>query len=133
MSVYVDTSALYAMLDGDDANHAQARVTWIELPARREELIYTNYVLVETFALVQRRLGMEAVRTLQEDLIPILRIEWVDETRHLAGVNALLSASRRQISLVDCVSFEAMRRLGLKMALAFDRHFGEQGFGLLPC
>jgi len=48
-----------------------------------------------------------------------------------AGVAALLTAGRRQLSLVDCVSFLTMRRLNLKMAFAFDRHFTEQGFEVL--
>jgi predicted nucleic acid-binding protein len=41
---------------------------------------------------------------------------------------ALLTAGRRELSLVDCVSFACMRRLGITRALHFDRHFKEQGF-----
>jgi len=62
---------------------------------------------------------------------PLLHIEWVDETLHQAGVVALLTANRRQLSLVDCISFETMRRLGLDTAFAFDQHFVEQGFRCL--
>ena len=32
----------------------------------------------------------------------------------------------------DCVSFETMRRLGIKNAFALDRHFSEQGFECVP-
>jgi predicted nucleic acid-binding protein len=46
--------------------------------------------------------------------------------------SALLTANRRQLSLVDCVSFEMMRRLGIKTAFTYDRHFSEQGFECLP-
>jgi uncharacterized protein len=84
--------------------------------------------LVEAFALVQHRLGLEAVRTLQEDLLPLVRVHWVSEADHRAGVTALLTANRRQLSLVDCVSFLVMRQLTLKTAFAFDRDFNEQGF-----
>lgn len=31
MTVFVDTSALYAVLDRDDANHERARQTWTQL------------------------------------------------------------------------------------------------------
>ena|GEM_PF-3548981 len=49
-----------------------------------------------------------------------------------AGVSALLTSGREQLSLVDCVSFELMRQLGIRTAFTFDRHFEEQGFTCLP-
>ncbi|MDP2857839.1 MAG: VapC toxin family PIN domain ribonuclease, partial [Bacillota bacterium] len=45
---------------------------------------------------------------------------------------ALLTAGRRNLSLVDCVSFDVMRRLGMEKAFAFDAHFAEQGFQCMP-
>lgn len=132
MSVFLDTSALLAVLDADDLSHARAREVWAELLGRSEDLVSTNYVLVETFALVQHRLGLEAVRTFQEDVLPLIRIYWVSEADHRAGVTALLTAGRRQLSLVDCVSFLVMRQLNLKTAFAFDRDFTAQGFETLP-
>jgi len=132
MSVYVDTSAFLAVLDADDANHEPAKQTWTGLLRARETLVTSNYVLVETFALVQHRLGMEAVRTLQEDVVPVLHVEWVGEELHQQAVGALLAANRRNLSLVDCASFAVMRRLGLRRAFAFDGHFSEQGFECLP-
>lgn len=128
MTIFVDTSALLAVLDADDQQHALARQAWEDLVTREEDLVCTNYILVESFALVQHRLGVEAVRTLQEDIVPVLRIEWMDSQRHNTSVAALLTAARRQLSLVDCASFDAMRRLGISTAFTFDRHFDEQGF-----
>jgi len=49
-----------------------------------------------------------------------------------AGVSALLTSGREQLSLVDCVTFELMRQLGIRTAFTFDRHFEEQGFTCLP-
>jgi hypothetical protein len=43
----------------------------------------------------------------------------------------ILAANRRQLSLVDCASFAAMRQSGFKNAFVFDRHFLEQGSTLL--
>lgn len=132
MSVFVDTSALFAVLDADDQSHEPARQTWTDLINQETDLVSTNYVLLETLALVQHRLGIEAVRTLQKDIVPILRIEWVAEAQHGIGVTALLTASNRKLSLVDCISFEVMRRLDIKIAFAFDRHFSQQGFLSVP-
>jgi len=132
MSVFVDTSAFLAVLDADDAEHEQGKTTWEHIITGEEVIFCSNYVLVETFALVQHRFGIEAVRAFQEDICPILDIEWVDESEHRAGVAAVLAASRRRLSLVDCVSFEVMRRLGIPRVFCFDPHFEEQGFECIP-
>ena len=132
MSVFVDTSALYAVMDADDANHPLAREAWRSLLLSGTPLVTTNYVLVEAMALVQHRLGLDAARLLQQDICPALHIRWIDEATHRAGVAAVLAASRRRLSLVDCVSFEVMRELGSREAFAFDAHFADQGFSCLP-
>ncbi len=131
MSVFVDTSALLAVLDADDSHHVAASARWTELLEADERLDTTNYVLVETHALVQSRLGMTAVRTLIDDIVPALHVHWIGEDEHATSVAALLTASRRLLSLVDCASFEVMRRRGLGRVFAYDRHFGEQGFEVL--
>jgi predicted nucleic acid-binding protein len=131
VSVFLDTSGLLAVLDGDDASHARADEIWRRLLAERQPLTTTSYVLVETVALSQARLGLAATRAIHNDVMPVLRIVWVTEEIHQAAMAALVTAGRRRLSLVDCVSFEVMRREGLLRAFAFDRHFSEQGFELL--
>jgi len=132
MTVFVDTSAFLAVLDAGDANHGQATQIWQDLVNREETLVCSNYVLIETFALVQNRLGMPAVSVLQNDILPVINVEWIDEPLHRAGVSALLTADRRRLSLVDCTSFETMRLLGIQQAFTLDQHFSEQGFECLP-
>jgi predicted nucleic acid-binding protein len=130
--IFVDTSALYAVLDRDDQNHSAAKVAWRELLEAEENLLVTNYIVVETTALVQHRLGMEAVRVLYGEIVPVLDVHWIIEADHLHAINALLATDRRKLSLVDCSSFHAMRTRMLRSAFAFDPHFREQGFELLP-
>lgn len=132
MMIFIDTSAFYAVLDRDDDNHQKARKIWNEVFSDENTIVTSNYVLVESFTLIQHRLGLEAVRGFQEDVLPLISIEWVDEATHRSGVSALLTASRRKLSLVDCVSFELMRTLGIKTAFAFDPHFAEQGIKHIP-
>ncbi len=128
MSVFIDTSALFAVLDADDKHHKKAKDIWVRLISAEETIICSNYILVETFALVQNRLGLEAVRTLQEDVLPMITIEWVGEAAHRSGVAGVLTAMRKKLSLVDCISFEIMRKLGIRKVFAYDPHFKEQGF-----
>ena len=131
MKVFIDTSAFYALLDRDDQNHNRAKEAWLGLMNSNSLCVTSNYVILETFALGQSRLGVDAVRGFQEDVIPVLLIDWVDTDVHNAAVSALLAASKRNLSLVDCSSFEIIRRMSIKFVFAFDPHFMEQGFDSL--
>jgi predicted nucleic acid-binding protein len=131
MNAYIDTSAFLAVLDAADRVHPSARKTWEGLLAPDVRLYTNNYVLVETLALIQRKLGLSVIRVFEEDVLPVISVVWVDEAAHKAAMSALLAASRRELSLVDCASFETMRKLGLRTVFSFDRHFGEQGFELV--
>ena len=51
MKVFVDTSALLAVLDADEKRHKQAASAWKRLLEEDARLVTTNYVLVESFAL----------------------------------------------------------------------------------
>lgn len=130
-AVFVDTSALYAVLDQDDANHSRASAVWPDL-LRESTLVTHNYVLVEAAALVQHHLGMAAARALAADIVPLLSVGWIDEARHAAAQHAVLSSGRKRLSLVDCASFLVMRECGIDQAFCFDAHFKEQGFRVLP-
>lgn len=131
MKVFLDTSALLALMDADEARHHEAGRIWTQLIDGNVTIVTTNYVLVETYALTQRRLGSAAVRALTDDLLPVVHVEWVERQAHERAVSALVAVNRRELSLVDAVSFDLMRQRGLDHAFAFDRHFGEAGFTLL--
>ena len=128
----MDTSAFLAVLDQRDLNHPAAKARWIEMLNRGDELVSHNYILVETSAVVLRRLGLDAVRVFERDVVPVLRLVWVTREIHEAAAGAHLVAARRTLSLVDCVSFEVMRRTGVLTAFAFDRHFRQYGYETIP-
>ena len=132
MSLFVDTSAFLAFLDADQPRHGEVIDAWDAAVTEGRTLVTSNYVLVESFALVQRRLGLSALRALADTLLPMLRILWIDEELHAAAVASLFTAGRRRLSLVDCTSFELMRRHGLTAALALDEDFARQGFRAVP-
>jgi len=124
--IFVDTSALLALLDEDDRFHRDAGDTFRAIgPAA--ELLTHNYIHVEALALARRRLGNAAVARLVNELLPRLTTIWVDEALHGVAL-AALSAGTGSISLVDRVSFEVMRREGIDQAFAFDADFEAHGF-----
>lgn len=130
--IYVDTSAFLALVHLDDPNHEQALQLWKKLIVDEQQLISNNYVLVESIALIQRRIGLRAVSILHNDILPFVEIDWLDEELHNAIVKTLLKNNRRQISFVDRSSFDTMRRYEVQTAFAFDSHFPDQGFEVIP-
>jgi len=132
MSLFLDTSAIYAVMDASDENHAEARRIWVDLLNGAEPIVTTSYVLVEVTALIQHRLGQAALLLFEREIMPVLDVNWVGQKEHQTGMAAVLSAARRRLSLVDCVSFDAMTRLGIDVGFAFDTHFQERGFHCIP-
>ncbi len=130
--IFIDTSALYALVATEDKYHRRAVLLWQSLADGDDSPITTNYILTECFAIVQNRLGLEFVRYLHEEVVPALEVLWLDKEHHDSALEQVLSANRRNLSLVDCSSFDTMRRLGIETAFTFDPHFREQGFSVIP-
>ena len=128
MSIFADTSFFVALLDDGDDMHADAVVRWRRVAEERLPVVTSNYVVVESCAVLQRHIGVIAVRRLVRQVLDPVVVHWVSKEEHERATEALLVADRRQLSIVDCTSFEMMRRLEVRECLAFDRHFAEQGF-----
>ena len=132
MSVFADTSGLYALLVGSEDGHADLIGEFRDVVTGNRPLRTTSYVLIETIALLQNRVGLEPVRDFDEHVLPLLSVEWVSEDLHRRGARRLSRENRRRLSLVDCVSFEFMRQQGISDVLGLDHHFEEAGYRLLP-
>jgi len=117
VSVVVDTSALFALLDRRDAHHVSAVAFWMD--PDDEDLVTHAYVVVESVALVRSRLGAAAVEALVDNLLPAIRVEMVDRPLHEASL-----ADLRRIgggtSLVDRVTLGFAARHGIVRAFAYD-------------
>lgn len=132
MTVFADTSALYALLVRNEVGHAEVAAEFATILERRRPLVTTNYVLLETAALLQSRIGLAAVRDLDQRIVPLCVVRWVTESLHRRAMDRLVRADRRGLSLVDCMSFEVMEQEGITDALALDADFADAGFRLLP-
>ena len=131
MSAFVDTSALYALLVRDDQDHRKVSTVFKRLVQSGRVLVTSNYVLVETAALLQGRHGLAAVRDLQDAILPLIRVFWIREETHRQAVDRLFREDRRHVSLVDCASFLVMESEGIRDALAVDADFEQAGFRML--
>lgn len=130
--VFVDTSAMYALLVEDDDCHRAARAAASSLRELEAALVTSSFVVLETVLLLQARIGVEAVRVFYADMLPLLRILWIDDSLLRRAMDALLAASERRVSLTDWTSIMLMQDRGIALAFAFDNDLARHGVLLLP-
>ena len=127
MTVFVDTSAWYAAADGDDAGHERA--------ARRLEefagtLLTSDHVLVETWFLAARRLGIGVAEQLVNGIrTGIARIEPAIVADLEVAARIGEDFADQAFSLVDRTSWSIMQRLGVHEAISLDADFSVFRFG----
>lgn len=129
MTVFVDTSALYALLDADDGGHDRAMRG--RAAVGDDVLVTHGYVVAQTIPLVRRRLGAEAAARVIDELLPALDIVDVDGHLREAATRAYRAAVRSSISFVDQTSFVFMHQHEIVRAWAQDADFATAGFELV--
>jgi len=129
MRVFVDTSALYALLDEDDLHHTQA----VEILARLQgsQLVTHAYAQVEALSLVSKRFGWRGAERLLNTWFSVVEVEMVDSAVHQVALATFREAASTRFSIVDRTSFAFMQANRLDTAFAFDPDFESAGFSLL--
>jgi predicted nucleic acid-binding protein len=92
--IFIDTSAYYALFDLSDTHHEAAVQAWVSIRNHPDQLACSNYILLETIALLQNRLGMAAV----QDFIRLsnnMSVFWIGIEQHNLALSALFTAGRR--------------------------------------
>jgi uncharacterized protein len=119
---FVDSSAIVALVDRDDASHAAAVDAYRSLVTSGYRLFTTNHVVVEAYDLLSGGVGVAVARRwLREHRLAIYTTDEADEEKARRMVAATDGA--RSISLTDAISFVVMERLGVADAFAVDPHF----------
>jgi uncharacterized protein len=129
VSVFVDTSALYALLDEGDAHHGEASNTLRRLVGA--ELVTHAFVVVEACALVGHRLPWASTEHLIDGILPVVDVEPIDADLFGAAMSAYRGSDSARVSLVDHASFALMRSRGIRRAFAYDDDFAREGFDLI--
>jgi hypothetical protein len=99
VSVFADTSAFYALLVGSEDAHDAVRAAFADIVGAGRPLWTTSFVIVETLAILQHRIGLNAARDFDDVVVPVLRIQWVDERLYRLGVDRLWREDRRRSAL----------------------------------
>ena len=130
-NVLVDTSAIYAFVSSGDRFYTQSREIYSELLERGDLLYTTSYVLVESSALIHRRLGFEPLKAFIESIQGVWEILWIGPSTHEQIWDRMKSRGGSGLSLVDwsvVVSAEETR----STIFAFDPDFAQEGLTVIP-
>ena len=131
-SIYIDTSAFYALIDRSDPFHVAAKAQWPILLEAPYSLLTSNYVVSETMGLLQRKLGFKAASLWHRAVLDVVKVHWTDQAAHNLGYELWMGLGRLGYSLVDCVSYVTMNRHQVDHAFCFKAGYAERGFTLLP-
>ena len=118
-------------MNEDDEFYDDSFKIFSKLLEERSKIVSSNYILLETMVILKNRIGIEAIKVLKNDILPVIKICWIDEDIHNFCVNTQIAADRKKVSLVDYTSFEIMRRLSIRQVFTFDNHFKDMGFEIL--
>ena len=128
--VFVDTGGFFALITREDPLHDQAVALFTQANSERWSLVTTNAVVFECHALLLtrsrpgRQNAIVFLDLLSQDAYRIERVRKHDEE----GAAILLRTHQdKDYLFCDALSFVVMERLGIKEAIAFDRHFREYG------
>ena len=126
MTLYVDSSALYAALDRSD--HGHERMT--RALGGGEALVASDHVLVEAWHLTRIRLGRYVADRLWESARDgAFEIEVVSSGDLDAAWAIRIAFPDQDFSIVDLSSFAVMERLGLHRVATLGDDFAVYRFG----
>lgn len=128
--VFVDTSALLALIDADDPRQPDVLAAFAD--RRDDELVTHGYVIAELLAVARRRFGLDATVLLLDDVLPPINVLPVDPEQHHAAQRAYRASLPSGTSFVDQVSFAVIGREAIDTALALDPDFLATGIAVLP-
>lgn len=130
--VFIDTSAIYALLNLKDENHTKA-VNYYEILKKKNAIIITtNYIIDETYTLLMIRKGQEFAVDFIDKLRITFNIFYIEKTDDDQAIEILKKYIDKNFSFTDAVSFHIMKSNNIKTAFAFDKHFIQAGFKTLP-
>jgi predicted nucleic acid-binding protein len=120
-----DSSAILALLDADDADHAAAAAVARQVAAEKRPSFITNYIEAEAHALLLRKLGRAIAREwLLTGGLAVVRA-LPQEEQHAKAL--LARYADKDWTLCDAISFAVLDARRVRRAFTFDHHFRQYG------
>src|SRR5690606_4106760 len=129
-TIFLDTVGLLALWDTSDQWHSAAEQAMDEVISHANRLVTTPHVLYECGNAMSRTNFRTAVCDLRVELNSHGNLIVPTEEEEAGAWASYANNGAGNASIVDHVSFEVMRRLGILESFTNDHHFS--AVGLLP-
>lgn len=128
--VFVDTSALVALIDEDDALHRKAVKRLDLIKNQRRRMVISDSVFGESVTTALGRAGHRTAVAAGEFILgsAIVDFIWLDEPLKRKAWEYFKRHDDKRFSFTDCTSFVLMTELNIKHYFAFDDDFKRAGF-----
>lgn len=122
----MDTGPLYALRDPDDSHHGRAREELGHLRTQHLKLVVPFPTLIESHALVQRKLGLAQAGSFLQGLVRTAVLLTPTEEDYRGAIRRVSRYPDQDISLADAVLAGLGDRLKAP-AWTYDHHFDVMG------
>ena len=135
--IFIDTWAWVALANENDAWHEVAEILNQDLVIAGYLYVTTNFVLDESYTLIQARVHKQAAIDFGEEIrvskeTGVLKIIHISEEIEEEAWRIFKTYKDKDFSFTDCTSFVVMQQLGINEAFTDDVHFSQFGFIRLP-
>jgi predicted nucleic acid-binding protein len=132
-NIFVDTSAWIGLEAANDQRH-QSAIAFKQGSGRAYRWVTTNWVIWETVTWLRMHVHHAAAVRFNENVraSKLLKLITVTAEYESLAWDLFKRYDDKEFSFVDCTSFAIMRSVRLVTAFAFDEHFQQMGFWVLP-
>jgi len=125
VKVFVDSSAIVALIVKNDGSHEKAVSSLRLMTENKAEMIISNFVVAETYNLLAARTYPGKARQwLLTNTWSVVRVSSADEQE---ATQVIETHADKSFSYTDSTSFAMIKRLGFDFAFTYDRHFEQYG------
>jgi len=130
VNLFVDTSAWLALYDADDGQHENAVKKSGDIRKSKIDLVTSDYILDESITVIRRRISHKSAVAFGESVMnsDIVKIVSVTDETFFESWEMFRRYDDKKFSFTDCASFILMKKMGIRRAFTFDRHFRQAGF-----
>jgi len=128
-TVFLDTSAIAAILNEDDPLHEKAIVYYKKMIADGYSFIITNFIIAETHVLLLKNthsiaIGLQWLEEVAYQAFTVIRPHKEDEEQ---AIQLLKKYHDKAWSFTDALSFSIMEKLQIPYYFSFDDDFKQIG------
>lgn len=127
INVFIDTSAIIALLNKKDENHERAKRIYYFLLSINPRIIITNFVIAETHVGLLSK-ASEIAKQWLTSAYEDYNVIRPNENFELKAVDEINKYSDKRFSLTDMLSFLVMQDMNIQYFFSFDKNFRQIGW-----